>query len=166
MAGVVDRRQLQVLAAAGLLLGLIATLRLSPLGAVVTGVAYVSSYAMLLIVPRRVLSFFGHHISVAGHHADATTPIRTGTTLVLGSLLLVSAASVRRWRRWPRQSDEAFRQESERDRPVGLDGLGLRPERLGTEPEVSARYQTGPAPASSSPHWVASLRGDYGETGY
>src|SRR5437764_14276814 len=37
-------RPLQALAAAGRLLGLIATLRLSPLGAVVAGVAYASSY--------------------------------------------------------------------------------------------------------------------------
>src|SRR5205823_5530767 len=115
-------RPVQVLAAAGLLLGLIATLRLSPLGAAVAGAAYVSSYAALLIAPERVLGFFRHDLSVAGHHTDLTTPIRTGTTLVLGTLLLVSVASVRRWQRWPSRSDAALRLEPDRDRPLGLDG--------------------------------------------
>jgi hypothetical protein len=158
-------RPLQVLVAAGLLLGLIATLRLSPLGAVVAGVAYASSYVMLLIVPRRVLGFFGHDISIAGHHTDPATPIRTGTTLVLGALLLVSAASVRRWQHWPRRSDAEFRLDQEQERPLGLDGLGLAPERLGAETETSMRYRTGPAPAGPNSPWVASLRDDSSEAG-
>jgi hypothetical protein len=159
-------RPLLVLAATGLLFGLIATLRLSPLGAVGAGVAYASSYLMLLIVPNRVLSFFGHDISVAGHHADPTTPIRTGTTMVLGTLLLVSVASVRRWQRWPRQSDEAFRVDPEQDRPLGLDGLGLTPERPRSEPDTSVRYPSRPVAAGSSSSWGASPRGDYRQTGY
>jgi hypothetical protein len=135
-------RPLEALAAAGLLLGLIATLRLSPLGAVSAGIAYASSYVMLLIVPKRVLSFFGHDISIAGHHTDPTTPIRTGTTLVLGALLLVSAASVRRWKNWSRRSDEPFRVEQDQERP------------------------TRPAPPGSISPWVASLRDEPSETGF
>jgi hypothetical protein len=156
-------RPLQVLAAAGLLLGLIATLRLSPLGTVVAGTAYASSYALLVIVPRRVLDFFGHDVSVAGHHADPTTPIRTGTTLVLGTLMLVSAASIRRWRRWPRESDDVFRREPEQDRPLGIDGLGLTPEGPDTEPDMSVRYPTRPTPAGYDRYWAASPRGHSGE---
>lgn len=154
-------RPFLVLAAAGLLFGLIATLRISPLGAVVAGAAYAFSYILLLFAPKRVMSF-RHDISVAGHHADPTTPIRTGTTLVLGVLLLVSVASVRRWKRWPRWSDEAFRAEPER--PLGLDGLDLTQERPGTEPETSARYQTRPVSAGSGSSW-ASLH-DSGENRY
>jgi hypothetical protein len=159
-------RPLQALAAAGLLLGLIATLRLSPLGAVVAGIAYASSYVMLLIVPKRVLSFFGHDISIAGHHTDPTTPIRTGTTLVLGALLLVSAASVRRWQHRSRRFDGDYRLEREQERPLGLDGLGLTPKRLGAETETSTRYPTRPAPTGSIPPWVASHRDESSEAGF
>ena len=127
-------RPLLVLGAAGLLLGLIATLRLSPLGAVVAGALYATSYIMLLVAPGRVQIVFGHDIYVGGHRADPMTPVRTGTTLVLGMLLLVSVASVRRWQRWPRP-DGAFQVESERDRSLGVDGLGLTSEGRGTEPE-------------------------------
>lgn len=116
---------LLLLAAAGVVLGLIATLRFSPLGAVVAGVAYTATYATLLIAPRRVLDLFAHHVSVAGHRADLSTPIRTGTALLLGATLLVATASVDRWRRWPRATDTANDPVSERDRPLGVDGLGL-----------------------------------------
>src|SRR6266480_4655513 len=73
-------RPLQFLVAAGLVLGLIAILRFSPLGALVSGLGYVSSYALL----------------------GLATPIRTGSALLVGALLLVGTASVGRWRRWPR----------------------------------------------------------------
>jgi hypothetical protein len=140
-------RPLLVLAAAGLLLGLIATLRVSPLGAVAAGAVYATSYIMLLVAPGRVQIFFGHDIHVGGHLADPMTPIRTGTTLVLGTLLLVGVASVRRWQRWPRP-DQAFQVDPERDRPLGLDGLGLTPGRRGTEPEA-VQYPYTPAHFSS-----------------
>src|SRR5258705_11815870 len=85
-AGVLQRsdfvRPLLMLAAAGILLGLIATLRLSPLGAVVTGALYAASYLLLLAAPGTVLRLFRHSLSLAGWHADASTPIRTGTTLL------------------------------------------------------------------------------------
>jgi hypothetical protein len=90
------------LGAAGILLGLIGTLRFSPLGAALTGVVYVASYVALLIDPKGMLNLFKHNLDIAGRHADPTLPIQTGTTLVLGALLLVAVASLGRWRRWPR----------------------------------------------------------------
>src|SRR5258705_9110670 len=95
-------RALLLLAAAGVLLGLIATLRFSPLGAAVSGAAYIAIYATLLIAPHGLLNLFNHTVSVAGQRADLSTPIRTGTTLILGAAMLVGVASVGRWRRWPR----------------------------------------------------------------
>lgn len=89
------------LAVAGLLLGLIATLRYSPLGAVLAGAVYTASYVVLLFAPDGELDLFTGDLSVFGHTADPRTPIRTGTTLVIGALLLVAVASVSRWRRWP-----------------------------------------------------------------
>jgi hypothetical protein len=116
---------LLLLAAAGVVLGLIATLRFSPLGAVVAGFAYTATYATLLIAPRRLMDLFVHHVSVAGHRADLSTPIRTGTALLVGATLLVAAASVDRWRRWPRPADTVSDSAYEHDRPLGVDGLGM-----------------------------------------
>lgn len=95
------------LAVAGLLLGLIATLRYSPLGAVLTGVVYVASYVILLIDPTWEMKLFTGNISIFHHTADPRTPVRTGTTLLIGALLLVAVASVGRWRRWPRTAADA-----------------------------------------------------------
>jgi hypothetical protein len=120
-------RPFEFLAAAGLLLGIIATLRFSPLGAVVTGLMYTLSYALLLLAPQGVLDLFSHGLFIAGRHVDLSTPIRTGTAMVLGGLLLVAVLSVGRWRRWPRPDDGSGEIGSDRDRPVGLDGLDLDP---------------------------------------
>ena len=96
---------LVALAAAGLVLGLIASLRVSPVGALVAGAAYLASYAGLLIVGEPVLKVFTRTLSVAGYRADLSIPLRTGTAALLGAMLLVAVFSVGRWRRWPRPAE-------------------------------------------------------------
>jgi hypothetical protein len=123
------------LAGAGLLLGLVGTLRFSPLGAIVIGIVYTSSYSLLLIAPRGTLDLLTNDLSVAGRHADLTTPIRTGTTAVLGLLMLVAGLSIGRWRRWPKPST-AY--ESAPD-DVGTAIIGER-----TDPDLAVRYVTRP----------------------
>jgi hypothetical protein len=118
-------RPLLLLAAAGVLLGLIATLRFSPLGAVAAGIAYAATYAALLVAPDRILDLFDHHLSVSGHRADMATPIRTGTALLVGAMLLVATASIGRWRRWPRSGGSFSDPVADENRPLGADGLGL-----------------------------------------
>src|SRR5688500_18637294 len=83
------------LAVAGILLGLLASLRVSPLGAVVTGIAYSASY----LAPDRVAAALPDRLSIAGRSVDPTLPLRTGTTLMIGVLLLVGVVSAGRWRR-------------------------------------------------------------------
>lgn len=127
-------RPVLCLLAAGLLFGLIATLRFSPLGAVLTGVVYTASYLALLVNPDALLDLFPNKLSLAGRAADPTTPLRTGATLVLGALLLVGVVSVGRWRRWPvpttTDADWADAYATwPRERPLGVDGLGLTPDR-------------------------------------
>ncbi len=92
---------LLTLTGAGLLLGLIGTLRFSPLGAVITGLVYTASFVVLLFAGRSVNDLLNHTVTISGHQAELRTPVGTGTTLLLGVLLLVSAVSVKRWRRWP-----------------------------------------------------------------
>jgi hypothetical protein len=87
------------LAGAGILLGLIGTLRFSPLGAVVTGLFYVASFVAVLVDGKDAYKLFNYKITILKHEALIPTPIVTGTSLILGSLLLVAVASVSRWRR-------------------------------------------------------------------
>jgi len=89
------------LAGAGLLLGLLGTLRFSPLGAVLTGLVYVATYVVVMIDGRVVYPHVDYTITVLGHDAQLTAPITRGTSLLLGALLLVAVASISRWRRWP-----------------------------------------------------------------
>ncbi|MFD2764094.1 hypothetical protein [Micromonospora eburnea] len=133
-----------VLAAAGILLGLIATLRFSPLGAALTGLFYSASYLGLLVSPTAVLGLLDHELPLNGYRIDLAAPLRTGTTLLVGSLMLVAVASVRRWQRWPQPGaeastallpDEILPSETRRDQPLGADGLGLTPHRT-PEPEL------------------------------
>ncbi len=172
-------RPLQYLAAAGLLLGIIATLRFSPLGAIVSGVAYLSSYALLLVAPDGVVKAVSHHVSIAGHRADLALPVRTGTTVVMGALLVVAAASIGRWRRWPRPAADTYAPEPAFDRPafdrpafdrpLGADGLGLLPPPPPgppAEPELVARYSTRAEPGTgtgSPAGWSAGPRRPFEE---
>jgi hypothetical protein len=120
-------RPVLLLSAAGLLIGLVATLRISPVGATVAGVGYAASYVMLLLAPDGTMRLFRHHLSVAGRSADLSTPLRTGTALLLGATMVVAVVSVSRWRRWPRAEATGIEiLEPARlpaDRPLGADGL-------------------------------------------
>ncbi|GAA4257321.1 hypothetical protein [Dactylosporangium darangshiense] len=119
-----------LLAVAGLLLGLLATLRISPLGAVAIGVVYTLSYALLLVAPARVTRLLPDDFYVAGHKLDLSAPLRSGVAMVLGVLLLVAAASAQRWRAWPRpDAEEPGGSKLDDDRPLGTEGLGLTPYR-------------------------------------
>jgi len=150
-------RPLVCLAAAGLLFGLLATLRFSPLGAVLTGVVYTATYVALLVNPNALLRVFPNKLSVAGRVADPTTPMRTGAALVLGALLLVGVASVGRWRRWPRPTgdrdwdDDAY-ESFPKERPLGVDGLGLAPDRY-AEPSHAGRSAWTSENSASTSGW-------------
>ena len=155
-------RPILFLGAAGILLGLIATLRVSPLGAAVAGVAYTASYVALLIDPRGLLDLFNRSMAVAGQTADMSGPIRTGTTLLLGAVLLVAVASVDRWRRWPHPTEAVNHPVSESDVWPSGDGSGLDAAFRGTDPDPFVRSTTGFGHSGayrSGPYWADSLRG-------
>jgi hypothetical protein len=139
-------RPVACLAAAGLLLGLLATLRFSPLGVVLTGAGYAASYLAFLFHPGGVLGLFPQSLSVAGRSTDPTIPIRTGTALVLGALMLVATISVGRWRRWPSPWDPEQEATAEpvQDQLFGAEAPGPRPSTLADEPELAARHSSTP----------------------
>ncbi|MEJ3750109.1 hypothetical protein WEI85_43480 [Actinomycetes bacterium KLBMP 9797] len=161
------------LAAVGLLLGLIATLRVSPLGAVLTGALYTTSYLALLVDPDALLDLFPNTLSVAGRDGDPTTPLRTGTGLLLGALLLLGVVSIGRWRRWP--TPETARTDLPgdtgpvglaSDRPLGADGLDLAPApRAAEEPARTPEPTWTQEPARTpEPDWTPEP--SWAETGW
>jgi hypothetical protein len=93
------------LAGAGLILGIVACLRFSPVGPLVAGIAYLGSYVALLIAPKRTYDLFAYTFHLSFLHdqgnGDLTTPLTTGSAAVIGALLIVAVVSVKRWRRWP-----------------------------------------------------------------
>ncbi|HWB36450.1 MAG TPA: hypothetical protein VHA75_10550 [Rugosimonospora sp.] len=94
-----------LLVAAGLVLGVIACLRVSPVGPVVAGVAFLAPYAALLIRPQDTYDRFAYTFDLSFVHGktdgDLTTPLTSGIAPVIGALLLVAVVSAKRWRRWP-----------------------------------------------------------------
>ena len=155
------------LAAAGLLCGLLATLRFSPLGAVVTGLVYAASYLALLIDPRAVLDAFPDKLSLAGRSLDPATPLRTGTALVVGGLMLLGVVSVGRWRRWP-SANQFDPLADDLDPLIMGDRVPLGGDRLdpvgpgwGDEPGPYAGRPVEEEPARRNiSNWVSALRGD------
>jgi hypothetical protein len=116
----------------------------------VIGICYTSSYTLLLVAPEGTLHLLTNDLSVAGRHADLTGPVRTGTTLVLGMLLLAAGISIGRWRRWSRRATAS---ETTAD--------GFRPTAVGerTEPDLAVRYITRPEPGEAdtyTPRWSSS----------
>ncbi len=115
------------LAAAGLILGLIATLRFSPLGAGLLGLVYVLSYVWLFIDAKGLLDLFKRDLSIGGETADPTMPVRTGTTLILGALLIVAVFSTSRWRRWPKAATVEATEAPAGTAPDNGEPFGLGP---------------------------------------
>ena len=89
------------LAAGGLLLGLIASVRVSPLGPILAGTAYAAMYGVLFVNPIWGLDRIPNRIDVHFAVAHPRIPVTNGTLALLSFCLLASMISAKRWRRWP-----------------------------------------------------------------
>jgi hypothetical protein len=89
------------LAVAGILLGLLATLRFSPLGSVVAGLLLVAPYGGMFVDPLAVRDAVPSDWEIRGDPIPLRLPLDNGTLLLIGALLVMAAFSAQRWRRWP-----------------------------------------------------------------
>ncbi|WP_405094443.1 hypothetical protein [Micromonospora sp. NBC_01412] len=89
------------LAVAGILLGLLGTLRVSPLGPLVAGLLLVTPYVAMFIAPFEVRDIVPEGWKVLSDPLPLHLPVQNGTLFLLGVLLLMATASRQRWRRWP-----------------------------------------------------------------
>jgi hypothetical protein len=89
------------LAVAGILLGLLGTLRWSPVGPVVAGLLLIAPYGGMFADPLAVRDAVPDTWKILGDPIPLRLPLDNGTLLLIGALLVMAAFSVQRWRRWP-----------------------------------------------------------------
>ncbi|MDG4793221.1 hypothetical protein [Micromonospora sp. WMMD1082] len=89
------------LAVGGIVLGLLGTLRISPLGPLVAGLLLVTPYVGLFIAPFRVRERIPSGWEFLGDPLPLLLPVQNGTLFLIGMLLLVATFSGQRWRSWP-----------------------------------------------------------------
>jgi hypothetical protein len=89
------------LTVAGILIGLIATLRISPVGPLVGGLLLVAAYVGLFIAPLDVRRAVPDDWEIYDRHLPLRVPLDNGTLALIGVLLVMAVFSANRWRRWP-----------------------------------------------------------------
>jgi hypothetical protein len=90
-----------VLAVVGVLLGVLGTLRWSPAGPVAAGVLLTAPAVVMFVNPFQISEWVADEWRLFGQDLAPLLPVRNGTLLVLGVLLLMAVFSTQRWRRWP-----------------------------------------------------------------
>jgi hypothetical protein len=88
-------------AGAGLVFGIIGTLRISPVGPLIAGLAYLGCYGFAIAAPGTAHDAFDRVTKVAGYEVHYATALTTGLIPVLGAALLMAVFSPSRWRSWP-----------------------------------------------------------------
>jgi hypothetical protein len=89
------------LGVAGIVLGLLATLRISPAGPLAAGLLLVAPYVGMFVAPLRVRSAVPGSWGLFGDPLPLRLPLDNGTIALVGVVLLMAVFSVQRWRRWP-----------------------------------------------------------------
>jgi len=87
-----------VLVGVGLVAGLLASLRTSPLGAVFASVVYLGASAFMYLDHNRGIDLFTTHWKVQDYPIDLASPLTTGVLAFAGGLLIMSVFSAARWR--------------------------------------------------------------------
>jgi hypothetical protein len=131
------------LTAAGLLLGLLASTRISPFGPLVAGLAY-AGFGYGALLHKQSYDLLPGTLTLAGRRADLHAPVDNGTAIAVGVLLLVAVLSVRRWQRWPKRQPAGAVPVA--DDVTGEPALVYEPERA-YEPEPARAYHPEPAMA-------------------
>ena len=161
------------LVAAGVVLGLLGTLRWSPVGPIVAGVLLVVPTVFLFVNPFQTLDAIpgGENWRLLDQDLLPHLPVANGTLLVLGSLLLMAAFSAQRWQRWPAVAGEAAAPAGDEQALAGPDDLTAEtggapagPAPTGTPIEPAMADPADPAdPADAAPTDRATAGASQGE---
>lgn len=89
---------------AGLVFGIIGTLRVSPVGPLIAGLAYLGCYGFAIAAPGTADDAFNRVTTVGDYEVHYATALTTGLIPVLGAALLMAVFSPGRWRSWPKDA--------------------------------------------------------------
>lgn len=134
------------LAVAGVLLGLLGTLRTSPIGPLVAGLLLVATYAGMLVAPFAVRDAVPAGWKLFGDPLPLRLPLENGTLFLVGALLIMAVFSIQRWRRWPGSGEPAV---AAGDEPSRTDWSPLGPAAPAHDTTQPALGFPGPAPQSA-----------------
>ncbi|ROO51674.1 hypothetical protein EDC02_6559 [Micromonospora sp. Llam0] len=150
--------------AAGLLLGLLGTLRFSPLGPLTAGLALAAPYVAMFVDPFGARDLIGTPWRLFGEPVVLLQPVENGTLGLLGVLLSTAVLSRQRWRSRPatngtaadKAGSDAAAAEPLPVRPLGEfdPSLWSLPGGGTTMSDESANAPTGPDRADAD--WPAS----------
>jgi hypothetical protein len=87
-----------LIAGVGLLLGLVSSLRTSPVGALVASLVYLGASMFTLFARADALKVFSREVNIGDYTSNLATPITTSVLAVAGGMLLVAVFSPARWR--------------------------------------------------------------------
>ncbi|WP_018221054.1 hypothetical protein [Salinispora pacifica] len=118
----------------GVLLGLLGTLRVSPIGPIVAGLLLATPYLGLALRPFAVRDRIPTDWEVLGDPLPLLLPLENGTLFLIGLLLLVAGFSGQRWRQWPTTKAEPKTAESPTPSDTPLDDWPPTPVRGTTQP--------------------------------
>lgn len=87
-----------VLVGVGLVAGLLASLRTSPVGAMFTSIVYLGASAFMYLDNSRGMDLFTTNWKIREYPIDLASPLTTGVLAFAGGLMLMSVFSAARWR--------------------------------------------------------------------
>jgi hypothetical protein len=82
----------------GLLLGIVSSLRTSPVGALVASVLYLGASMFGLFARQDALRVFSREVNLGDYTANLADPLNSSVLAVVGGMLLIAVFSASRWR--------------------------------------------------------------------
>ncbi|MET8308292.1 MULTISPECIES: hypothetical protein [unclassified Micromonospora] len=154
------------------LLGLLGTLRVSPLGPLVAGLLLAIPYVGMFMAPFEVRDAIPQGWKLFGDPLPLRLPLENGTLFLIGLLLLMATFSRQRWQAWPRPATEPAATPTPvptdgppSDNPTLTDWPPREPAERDTTP-VTLGYPADPTPTDPLPRrvggespWSAPPRG-------
>ena len=119
---------------AGLVFGIIGTLRVSPVGPLVAGLAYLGCYGFAIAAPATANDAFNRVTKVGDYEIHYATALTSGLIPVLGAVALMAVFSGGRWRSWPPAATEPATQPV----PITTDTSSIPPDETPTETTPAA----------------------------
>jgi hypothetical protein len=128
---------------AGLVFGIIGTLRLSPVGPLVAGLAYLACYGFAIAAPGTAKDAFDRVTKVGDYQIHYASALTTGLIPVLGAAALMAVFSAGRWRTWPTGAEAGT--------PVSTDTSSIPADESSTQSTPAGTWATPSEESSSSP---------------